>query len=79
MIYRFSSSHGTFFYIFLVFIFCSQESLLSGIALVDKSSAPQVVWGFAESDLPEEINERFKVLFQTKAKWTVDDISPYIE
>ncbi|CAB3249644.1 unnamed protein product [Arctia plantaginis] len=57
----------------------TSESLLSGIALVDKLSTPQVVWGFAESDLPEEINERFKVLFQTKAKWTVDDISPYIE
>ncbi|CAH0696335.1 unnamed protein product [Spodoptera exigua] len=57
----------------------TDESLLSGIALVDKSSTPQVVWGFAETDLPEEINERFKILFQTKPKWTVDQISPYIE
>ncbi|XP_075985772.1 sister chromatid cohesion protein DCC1 [Anticarsia gemmatalis] len=57
----------------------TDESLLSGIALIDKSSTPQVVWGFAESDLPEGINERFKILFQTKAKWTVDQISPYIE
>ncbi|XP_022818286.1 sister chromatid cohesion protein DCC1 [Spodoptera litura] len=57
----------------------TDESLLSGIALVDKSSTPQVVWGFAESDLPEEINQRFKILFQTKPKWTVDQISPYIE
>ncbi|CAH1640715.1 unnamed protein product [Spodoptera littoralis] len=57
----------------------TDESLLSGIALVDKSSTPQVVWGFAETDLPEEINQRFKILFQTKPKWTVDQISPYIE
>lgn len=53
--------------------------MLSGIALVDKTSTPKVVWGFAESDLPEEINERFKILFQTKPKWSVDQISPYIE
>ncbi|KAF9794790.1 hypothetical protein SFRURICE_017480 [Spodoptera frugiperda] len=57
----------------------TDESLLSGIALVDKSSTPQVVWGFSETDLPEEINQRFKILFQTKPKWTVDQISPYIE
>lgn len=57
----------------------TNESLLSGIALVDKSSTPQVIWGFSENDLPEDINERFKILFQTKAKWTVDQISPYIE
>ncbi|KAJ0171436.1 hypothetical protein K1T71_012986 [Dendrolimus kikuchii] len=57
----------------------TSETLLSGIALTDKSTNPQVVWGFAESDLPDEINERFKLLFQTKAKWTVDEISPYVE
>lgn len=52
---------------------------MSGIALVDKSSTPQVVWGFSENDLPDDINERFKVLFQTKSKWSVDEIAPYIE
>ncbi|XP_049880048.1 sister chromatid cohesion protein DCC1 [Pectinophora gossypiella] len=57
----------------------TDESLLSGIALIDKSTTPQVIWGFSESDLPEDINERFRVLFQTKPKWTVDQISPYIE
>ncbi|XP_047540073.1 sister chromatid cohesion protein DCC1 [Vanessa atalanta] len=57
----------------------TDESLLAGIALVDKTSTPQVVWGFSENDLPEDINQRFKVLFQTKAKWTVSEISPYIE
>lgn len=56
-----------------------QESLLSGIAIVDKNTTPQVVWGFSENDLPDDINERFKKLFHTKAKWTVDEISPYIE
>ncbi|XP_053618193.1 sister chromatid cohesion protein DCC1 [Plodia interpunctella] len=55
------------------------ESLLSGIALIDKTTTPKVVWGFVESDLPEEINERFKILFQARPKWTVEEISPYIE
>ncbi|XP_013149485.1 PREDICTED: sister chromatid cohesion protein DCC1 [Papilio polytes] len=57
----------------------TDESLLSGIAIVDKNTTPQVVWGFSENDLPDDINERFKKLFHTKAKWTVDEISPYIE
>ncbi|XP_045455623.1 sister chromatid cohesion protein DCC1 [Melitaea cinxia] len=57
----------------------TDESLLLGIALIDKTCTPQVVWGFSETDLPEDINERFKVLFITKAKWTVAEISPYIE
>lgn len=56
-----------------------QETMLSGIALIDKSSAPHVIWGFAENELPEEINERFKFLFQTKPKWTLAEISPYIQ
>ncbi|XP_037298438.1 sister chromatid cohesion protein DCC1 isoform X1 [Manduca sexta] len=57
----------------------TDESQLAGIALIDKTSTPQVVWGFSDTDLPENINERFKLLFQTKTKWTVDQISPYIE
>ncbi|XP_041975696.1 sister chromatid cohesion protein DCC1 [Aricia agestis] len=57
----------------------TDESQLSGVALIDKSSTPQVIWGFVEEDLPEDIGERFKVLFQTKPKWTVDEISPYIQ
>lgn len=56
-----------------------QEAMLSGIALIDKSSTPHVVWGFGENELPEEINERFKFLFQTKPKWTLYEISPYIQ
>ncbi|XP_061723894.1 sister chromatid cohesion protein DCC1 [Cydia pomonella] len=57
----------------------TDESMLWGIALVDKTSSPPVVWGFTEAELPENINERFKVLFQAKPKWSVDQISPYIE
>ncbi|XP_047506444.1 sister chromatid cohesion protein DCC1 isoform X1 [Pieris napi] len=57
----------------------TNESLLSGIALIDKNVTPQVIWGFSENELPEDINERFRILFHTKPKWTVDEISPYIQ
>lgn len=57
----------------------AEESMLAGVALIDRDSTPPVIWGFSEANLPEDINERFKLLFQTKAKWTVDQISPYIQ
>ncbi|CAK1543583.1 unnamed protein product [Leptosia nina] len=57
----------------------TNESQLIGIAIVDKTTTPQVIWGFSESDLPEDINERFRVLFHTKPKWTVAEITPYIQ
>ncbi|GBP54410.1 Sister chromatid cohesion protein DCC1 [Eumeta japonica] len=57
----------------------TNETQLRGIALMDKSSTPQVIWGFLESDLPEDINERFGILFRSKDKWTVDEISPYVD
>lgn len=55
------------------------ESMLHGIAIVDRKSSPNVIWAFEEKDLPETINERFQVLFQAKEKWTVNEISPYIQ
>ncbi|KAI4467582.1 sister chromatid cohesion protein dcc1-related [Holotrichia oblita] len=55
------------------------ESMLHGIAIVDRKSAPNVIWAFEEKDLPETINERFQVLFEAKEKWTVEEISPYIQ
>lgn len=57
----------------------TDESLLAGYAIIDRNSSPNLIWGFTETDLPDEINERFKVLFQTKAKWTVNEISPYVQ
>lgn len=53
--------------------------MLKGLALIDLQSTPQVIWAFHESKLPDNINERFRILFQTKEKWTVDDIAPYIQ
>lgn len=55
------------------------EEMLHGIAVIDRKSTPNVVWAFAEDKLPDNIIERFRVLFEVKEKWTVSEISPYIQ
>lgn len=57
----------------------ADEEMLYGIAIIDRKTSPNCVWAFPENSLPENINERFKVLFATKEKWTVPEITPYIE
>ncbi|XP_049789210.1 sister chromatid cohesion protein DCC1 isoform X2 [Schistocerca nitens] len=52
---------------------------LDGIALMQKDCKPEVIWHFPEVDLPEDINERFRILFQTRERWTLNEIYPYIE
>lgn len=53
--------------------------MLEGIAIIDKTSIPNVIYAFEEEKLPENINERFEVLFHAKEKWTVPEITPYIQ
>lgn len=55
------------------------EDMLYGIAVIDKKSNPNVVWSFEEKTLPENVIERFKILFSVKEKWSVLEISPYIK
>lgn len=53
---------------------------LKGLALVEKDGIHQpVIHLFPEYDLPENIAERFRLLFKRKEKWTLDEIRPYIE
>nr|CAD7612690.1 unnamed protein product [Timema genevievae] len=52
---------------------------LSGIALIDTTCKPEVIWYFDEMELPEDLKERFRVLFQTREKWTLDEIRPYVQ
>ncbi|XP_034242645.1 sister chromatid cohesion protein DCC1 isoform X2 [Thrips palmi] len=52
---------------------------LEGVAIKDISCQPQVVRFFPEWELPEDIAERFRILFHTREKWTIDDIRPYVE
>lgn len=55
------------------------KEYLSGIALVDNDSTPSLVKYFPEFQLPADINRRLDTLFLTRAKWTLQDITPYIQ
>lgn len=55
------------------------ESLLHGIAVIDRKCNPPVISAFPEDKLPEDINARFNMLFKVKEKWTVPEITPYIQ
>ncbi|XP_034939422.1 sister chromatid cohesion protein DCC1 isoform X2 [Chelonus insularis] len=54
---------------------------LHGIAVVvwNNEKARKEIVSFPESKLSENIADRFKELFKVKDKWTVEEISPYIE
>ncbi|XP_067888305.1 sister chromatid cohesion protein DCC1 isoform X2 [Heterodontus francisci] len=52
---------------------------LKGVALVDRNSRPQVIFQLNVEDLPENTQERFNSLFHIRAKWTEEDIAPYIQ
>ncbi|XP_078396277.1 sister chromatid cohesion protein DCC1 isoform X2 [Cetorhinus maximus] len=52
---------------------------LKGVALVDRNSRPQVIFQLNVEDLPESTQDRFNSLFNIRAKWTEEDISPYIQ
>ena len=47
---------------------------LEGLALVDKDQ----IRYFSEANLPIVIQERLKVLFNTKEKWTLEEITPFV-
>ncbi|KAL7645339.1 UNVERIFIED_CONTAM: hypothetical protein RMT77_003725 [Armadillidium vulgare] len=53
-------------------------SQLKGVALVDKDSSPPVIWHFPVSYLPLDIGEAVTVLFETRSKWALEDIAPYL-
>ncbi|XP_062611315.1 sister chromatid cohesion protein DCC1-like [Saccostrea cucullata] len=53
-------------------------SQLEGMALIDRNCMPEVIWYFPVDDLPEDIGERFNMLFKTREKWILSEITPYI-
>lgn len=54
------------------------ESLLYGIAIVDRKAKPNVIRAFPEESLPDNVVERFGALFEAKENWTSAEIGPYI-
>ena len=55
------------------------EDMLHGLVIINRNSIPKMIKLFLEEDLPDDVTERFKVLFYMKQKWTLAEISPYIE
>lgn len=55
----------------------TDESMLHGIAIVDRKA--NVIRYFPEENLPENVVERFHVLFEAKESWTAAEIIPYIQ
>jgi len=52
---------------------------LSGLVLVDSEQSPPVIKRFTEDSLPVNIQDRLNVLFNARERWTLTEISPFIE
>lgn len=57
-----------------------KKEYLCGLALItyNTSKLQKEVVSCPEADLPNDIRDRLKELFQIKAKWTAEEITPYI-
>uniref|UniRef100_A0A0A9WMG4 Sister chromatid cohesion protein DCC1 n=1 Tax=Lygus hesperus TaxID=30085 RepID=A0A0A9WMG4_LYGHE len=51
---------------------------LDGLALYNDNTNPPVIWYFPESKLPEDLSERFAVLFKERRAWELNQIAPYV-
>ncbi|KAB0805496.1 hypothetical protein PPYR_02466 [Photinus pyralis] len=56
-----------------------ETEMLYGLAIIDTKSVPNTILAFEEETLPDNILERFDVLFNAKDRWTVPEITPYIQ
>lgn len=58
-----------------------KEEYLYGIAVIttDNIAMKKKVILYPESNLPDNINKRLNELFSVKKKWTVPEITPYIQ
>jgi len=52
---------------------------LKGLAMIQRDVRPEVIQYFPASELPDNTEERFSVLFKKREKWTLEDITPYIQ
>jgi len=52
---------------------------LEGIAVTNLQTSPACIWHFPEYNLPENTTDRFAVLFETKPKWKLEEITPFLQ
>lgn len=55
------------------------ESYLGGIGVVDRDSVTPSVRGLFEENMTTNLIERLQILFKTKEKWTLQQITPYVD
>lgn len=58
--------------------FKMDEKHLAGLAVVDRDCRQPWVRGLFEENLPMNLTERLKILFQHKPRWTFDHIAPFV-
>lgn len=56
-----------------------QEEYLNGIGIIDRDSNPKCVRAMNEANLPNNMQERLRILFKVKEKWTLPEMEPFIE
>lgn len=56
-----------------------KENYLSGIGIIDRESQMPNIRGLFEENMPLNLADRLQFLFKTKDRWTLDQISPYVE
>lgn len=56
-----------------------EESYLAGIGIIDKECQTPNIVGLFEENLPMVLSERLLFLFKKKSKWTLNEISPFID
>jgi len=54
-------------------------SQIQGMALIDRSCQPEVIWHYCVEDLPDIVADRFEALFEERQKWTLEEITPYVQ
>ncbi|CRK92614.1 CLUMA_CG006166, isoform A [Clunio marinus] len=56
-----------------------KEEYLDGIGIVDRESSMPNIRGLFEENLPMNLSDRLRKLFKTMPRWTLSQISPYVE
>ena len=53
--------------------------LCKNLSLVEHIGTDKFIKRFYASDLPTDVKDRFKLLFQVRSKWTEEDLKPFID
>lgn len=55
------------------------EDHLAGIAIIDRESPQHSIRGLSEENMTMDLTDRLRFLFKTKPRWSLQEITPYVE